>query len=161
MPLIRLIPGIFLALILSISACKPRLSPTEINLKEALIGEWRNVSLHVTHPTHKGSDSTHIIIVEKGKWVEKMQMAPIRTHYKKDGTYFSEYRTVADSLFFLSEGTWDVENDSLMMTIGPKKTRVMYKVELDGKEAKITSRLDFDADGQADDLYVGVQKKYE
>ncbi len=67
-------------------------------LDKRFFGEWRNESMRVECATYRGSDSTFVIDVPAGQWEAKMKMQPIRTTYKADGSYVSEYRTLSDSI---------------------------------------------------------------
>ena len=127
------------------------------SLAQAMLGEWRNVSLKVEQQTYKGSDSSSVFEVPKGKWEEILKIQPIRTTYTKDGNYRSEYWSLTDTLVRVSEGLWQVEGDSLVLIEGGVSSA--YKTEIEDGVAKFTGYLDWDQDGAADDLYIGVQKK--
>lgn len=144
-------------LVLLVAGCKTRKGA--FDLREALIGEWTNASMVVEMHSHLNSDSNKTIQVKDNEWKEKTGFAPIKTNLKKDGSFFSEYRTVTDSLFYLAEGTWEVKQDSLIMQFKPKMNYAKYKVEIHGNSGSFTGLLDWDQDGKQDDFYKGIQRK--
>ncbi|MDX1627608.1 MAG: hypothetical protein R3345_02860 [Fulvivirga sp.] len=116
--------------------------------KADLLGEWYNISLIIRMP-----DSTFHVPV--GRWEEIMQMKPIRTVFKDDGTYYSEYRTLEDSVFMTRTGTWDLRNDSIAWESAGDTTMFYYKVMPD--TITFVGFLDWDQDGQEDDHYASRQ----
>lgn len=125
-----------------------------------LFGEWRNESLHVEHQTYRGKDLNYVLDVPAGQWEEKMKIQPIRTNFRPDGNYTSEYRTLSDSLFLRREGTWTATGKRLTMRERfPDKKEYVNEYTIDGNRATFKSTLDFDGDGKSDDQYSGVQRK--
>jgi hypothetical protein len=154
----KIIFNLFL-MALSFVACSPQ-QTAQSNLREALIGEWRNVSIHVTINTANNSDSSAVFAADESNWEEKLRMKPIRTFYKEDGSYISEYRNLSDSLFHTASGTWSVRGDSLILNqTQPSAETYRSQVMIKDALAEFTIRLDWDQDGNEDDLYFGVQRK--
>ncbi|MDZ4678825.1 MAG: hypothetical protein SH848_18105 [Saprospiraceae bacterium] len=129
-------------------------------LDKRFIGEWRNESMRVEYATYRGSDSTFVMEVPAGKWEAKMKMQPIRTTYKADGSYVSEYRTLTDSISLRRKGTWTANGKRLILReTEPDSREYVNDYSISGKRARFSSTLDFDSDGKNDDLYQGVQRK--
>ncbi|WP_160143753.1 hypothetical protein [Chryseolinea soli] len=140
-----------------LSSCTSK--ETKSTLADDLVGEWRNVYLNVTMPTVGSSDSSMTTVCDSSNWEAMLHIKPIHTFFNKDGTYRSEYYTLNDSLFRKSAGTWHVSNDTLIMN---ESDGVTYKLRTTIKNnlAEFDGMLDFDADGKADDHYVGRQRKH-
>ncbi len=129
-------------------------------LDKRFFGEWRNESMRVECATYRGSDSTFVIDVPAGQWEAKMRMQPIRTTYKADGSYVSEYRTLSDSISLRRKGTWTANGKRLILReTEPDSREYVNEYSISGKRARFSSTLDFDSDGKTDDLYEGVQRK--
>lgn len=157
---------LLLSLLVAIAACestkkeeedtKAKVDETAESLREALIGgEWRNLSMQVT--IH-GDEKDSVISVPEGEWENILQIKPITTVFHDDGTYTSEYRTLEDSVFMTSQGTWMLTSDTLFMV--ERGTGNGYKTSITGDIARFEGYLDWDEDGEADDHYIGKQKKY-
>src|ERR1700759_397234 len=87
----------------------------KVDLAKDLIGEWRNVYLKITlHNKNKPSVTT--MEADSSNWEERLGIKPIRTHYLKDGTYYSEYLNLKDSIIRKTTGNWVIKSDSLFMT---------------------------------------------
>ena len=127
---------------------------THYSLKMDMLGEWRNVSMKVKVNTDQ-DDS--IIDVPAGKWEERLKIKPIRTTFKEDGTYTSEYRDMEDVVIMTRTGTWSVNGDTL--TMGEEGNTYSYATKISGSTAEFEGYIDWDEDGQADDLYWGKQQK--
>ncbi|HEX9653019.1 MAG TPA: hypothetical protein VGA99_04865 [bacterium] len=151
----------FVMLGLIFCSCSPA-QQNEETLRHAMIGEWRNVSIHVTTNSVNNSDSSAAFAADESNWEEKLRMKPIRTFYLEDGTYYSEYHNLSDSLFHKASGTWSVRSDTLILNqqqpdVETYKSKVVLKEDL----GEFTILLDWDRDGTEDDLYFGVQRKQQ
>jgi len=113
-----------------------------------MYGEWQNLSMIV-----RMQDST--LYVPEGKWEDLMGFKPIKTTFYEDGTYLSEYRTLTDSIFMSSNGTWKTHNDSLTMIEHGVENKYYYRVF--GDTVIFRSFLDWDQDGLKNDHYAGKQ----
>ena len=95
--------------------------------------------------------------VPVGKWEEILKIKPILTTYSEDGSYESEYINLDGTPMQTTRGMWEIDGDSLFLT--ESSVRTGYHMQwMDGK-AKFSGYLDWDSDGEADDLYTGVQIK--
>lgn len=127
--------------------------------KTDIIGTWENISLTVKMKTYQNRDTTSYLQVPEGKWEEVLKIKHIRTTYTEDGKYKSVYRDLDDKVVGESEGVWTIRNDSLALeTEGVEYT---YSVILDNGKARFVSLMDWDQDGEEDDLYDGWQRKVE
>lgn len=137
-----------------------QLSEDTGQLRNKLVGEWRNVSINVTINTVNNSDSSAVFAADESNWEQKLRMKPIRTFYKEDGAYISEYRDLNDSLFHKASGTWSVRGDSLILNqTQPNAKTYLSQVFIKDNLAEFTIRLDWDQDGKKDDMDFGVQRK--
>jgi len=132
------------------------------NLSQQLIGEWRNESLRIKINSFNNTDST---ITSESKnvaeWEKNLHIRPIRTFYKSDGTYYSEYRTLSDSIFRRPSGTWVIKGDSITMNeLQPEKAVFKLHVFIKNSIATFQGLIDFDGDGKMDDEYFGTQRKF-
>jgi len=130
-------------------------------LGSLMIGEWRSVSMKLNMNTFRNSDSLKVFEVNEENWENKMNIKPIRTIFRKDGTYNAEHWNLSDSLIYSPAGRWKIYGDTILMTdtfpsIGQAfRYKIVFKdslVEFYGKE-------DLDRDGFNDDDYFGVQKR--
>jgi len=125
--------------------------PTESdNRQTELVGEWRNLSMIVRMP-----DST--VNVPHGQWEAVLGIKPIRTTFSENGSFVSEYRTLEDSVFMTSAGTWSIEGDTLSMVERGNENKYFYSIT--GDTIIFRGFLDWDEDGQSDDHYTGMQLK--
>jgi len=148
-------------LFVAISSIALHASGQTNNLSQQLIGEWRNESLKIKINSFNNTDST---ITSESKnateWEKNLHIKPIRTFFKSDGTYYSEYRTLGDSLFRKPSGTWIIKGDSIIMNeLQPEKGVFKLHVSINNDIATFQGLIDFDGDGKMDDEYFGTQKK--
>lgn len=120
----------------------------EDTAQPGIVGEWRNLSLIVRMP-----DST--VNVPEGQWEAVLGIKPIRTTFNENGTFVSEYRTLEDSVFMTSNGSWEIEGDTLSMV--ERGTENKYFYSLDGDTVTFRGYLDWDQDGLPNDHYAGKQ----
>lgn len=128
---------------------------------EQFIGEWRNVSMEIT--TALNTASSEVKTYSEADWEAQLKMKPIRTYYKADGTYYSEYRDLRDKIFNRPSGTWHVSQDSVYLNQAePEKRNAGYLVTFNtDNSATFKAMLDWTQNGKKDDLYIGVQRKVE
>jgi hypothetical protein len=129
-------------------------------LSAQLVGEWRNVYVKIKVNSLK-TGKINTIEADSSNWETRLGIKPIRTHFKNDGTYYSEYRNLKDSIVRMPAGTWFIKGDSLtMLQLKPDKSTLKVKVSIINNHATFSGMIDFDGDGMANDDYYGVQKKY-
>lgn len=153
MPVIKsLCPILTFSLICLVTACK-----SEKKSAELLIGKWSNLDLKVLVNHASSEDSAYTFVVPPGEWEQILNIKPILTEFKSDGTYSSEYRSLQDSVIRETDGTWDMIADTLILIEEGTATRYHFKIE--GSEVIFKGWLDWDQDGKLDDLYSGRQVK--
>jgi len=139
---------------------KPTVKPTITTLKpEQLMGEWRNVSMTIT--TAYNTASSKVEKYEEENWEKDLKIKPIRTYYKPDGSYLSEYRSLDDVVFSTTSGTWEVKQDSVVLNqTKPEVRSAAYHIKFhDENTATFTAMLDWTNNGKKDDLYIGKQQR--
>lgn len=131
------------------------------DLKSQLPGEWRNVYVKIT-VHNKNKPAPAIMEADSSNWQARLGIQPIRTHFLKDGTYYSEYRNAKDSLVRRPSGTWSLQDDSLTMTqLTPDKSVIKLQLKIVNDHATFQGRIDFDGEGISNDEYYGIQKKFK
>ena len=149
---------LIVAAMLIVCSCSPEkkeeTETVESSSSSSLLGEWRNLTLKVTMKAEVDS----VLEVAEGQWEEVLKIQPIRTTFKEDGTYTSEYRSLEDQIMTTATGTWSVSGDEL--TMEERGVNTTYKFSIDGDIVTFSGQLDWDSDGEADDLYFGTQKRY-
>lgn len=125
--------------------------------KGLLIGTWRNTALTVKMNTFEKKDSTKWLVARKGQWEEVLQIKPIETTYFPDGSFESIYFGLDNKILGTEKGSWILKGDSLILS-SPQYSN-SYKLEVDKNEVRFVAWLDWDQDGQKDDLYDGWQVK--
>ena len=124
-----------------------------------LIGEWRNVYLKVI--IHHQNDPVDVLEADSSNWEAKLKIHPIRTHFNKDGSYYSEYLNLKDSIVRRPTGIWKAKDDSVIITqLTPDKAVYKFKLIINNDHATFNGNIDFNEDGNEDDVYFGIQKKY-
>jgi hypothetical protein len=130
------------------------------NLEKDLIGEWYNIYLRVTLNGGVRNDSEKVMECDSANWEIVLQMKPIHTFFRDDGSYRSEYHTLDDSIFQTTSGTWKFSNDTLVMDqLKPSPASYKLKTSIQKGVAEFEGFLDFDQDGKNDDHYFGIQRK--
>lgn len=124
-------------------------------LEEEITGVWINNSMIVQVNSFNNSDTSFIVDINEETWDMKMNIKPIVTIIREDGTYSSEFRTSFDSLIYRPEGTWMIDGDTLIMQDHQKVYK--YQIFVDGDRAEFKNLIDWDNDGKTDDFYSGVQ----
>ena len=126
-------------------------------LEQDIVGEWANISMKVWVKTYNNSDTSFIVDITEETWEMKMNIKPIVTIIREDGTYISEFRNSFDSLIYRPEGTWMIDGDTLIME--DHQAVYTYQIFIDGDLAEFKNLIDWDKDGKVDDEYFGVQRK--
>jgi hypothetical protein len=131
-----------------------RSQTTKGPLAKALIGEWRNIYVRI-------NIKDKLMEADSANWEERLHIKPIRTHFQADGTYYSEYRNLQDSIVRRPTGTWALHGDSLTMSqLEPETMQMTLRLKIEGNVATFTGLIDFDGDGKSEELYLGRQRKY-
>lgn len=147
-------------LLLSIFSCGQKSEPniTEENpLREKLLGTWQIKSMVIQMNSFRGTDSTAYFVVNQDAWEETMYIKPIITNLTKDGTYRSRYYDLSGKLIREAAGNWSVEKDSMIFI--ENNLRTAYHATVNDTAARFRAVIDWDRDGETDDLYEGIQLK--
>lgn len=158
------IQTILFSLLVFLVACQPNSDKQDAasakrSVKEAMPGVWETISIRVEINSAFGNpDSTTVFEVEEELWEQKLGVKPIRTYYELDHKYRSEYRAAGnDTLVNMNKGLWNVVGDTLML-IEPTVSYTYHVKLLENGTGEFRSLLDWDSDGEADDLYIGLQR---
>ncbi|SMD36311.1 hypothetical protein SAMN04488029_2825 [Reichenbachiella faecimaris] len=133
-------------------------SSADIN-KELLIGTWKNTALKVKMNTFQNQEATKWLTAQRGQWEAVLQIKPIETTYFSDGRFQSTYTGLDNKRLGTEEGYWKLNGDSLILSSDNYNNS--YKLEWTGNELRFVAWLDWDQDGNKDDLYDGWQVKVE
>ena len=139
-----------LAICLSILSCQSDPGVT----KEQFIGTWENLNISTTL---RIGDKDSLFVVNNGEWESKLGIKPIIAEFKEDGSFTSKYYSPEGNLVNEAGGRWGIRNDSLVLDYDG--FNFVYKVTFAADSARFQSLLDFDQDGEQDDLYDSWQRK--
>ncbi len=130
-------------------------------LEKQLIGEWCNVSMKLTMNSFKNRDTVKTFEVAEGTWEKKMNIRPIITTFRSDGTYNSAHSNLKDSVFYNPAGRWAILGDTLIMrdTFPEPGLSYRYKITFNKDVVEFEGIEDCDRDGKADDNYYGKQRR--
>jgi len=134
-------------------------TPSRDDLAHALVGEWYNRYLRVDLNGPSGARQT--MEADSTNWEQRLHIKPIHTFFLADGSYYSEYRNLQDSLVRKSTGSWTIDkSDTLvMMEKTPETNTMRLKLTIQGRQATFSGLIDFDGEGKANDVYYGIQQK--
>jgi len=124
---------------------------------DELTGSWSNIDLHVNINQANPTDSSYSFVVPEESWEQILNIKPIVTEFRNDGTYHSQYHNLKDSLVRETRGEWQIDGDTLELSEDGQITR--YYLEISGNQVTFRGWLDWDQDGETDDLYIGRQRK--
>ncbi|MEL6674706.1 MAG: serine hydrolase [Bacteroidota bacterium] len=131
--------------------------PPPADPAKAMRGMWQTQSLHVK--VNEGQeDETEVKAAGQADFLKVLQLKSSSGEYRRDGT-FSDYYVMANDSLVTVNGTWDYRHDSLIVH-NEDQPASAYKVDWMGTDkATFTAYIDWDSDGQKDDLFSGVSKK--
>ncbi len=125
--------------------------------EDLLTGDWINTYVKIEINSVNNTQQDSVLEAHPDNWESVLKMKPIRTTFRSDGSYQAEYRDVLDSLVYSPEGEWKIKGDSLIMETPSGVFKYEYDIQEDMVEFK--GKIDWDKDGQIDDLYFGKQKR--
>lgn len=153
-----LLTGVCFALMLCFAFKNRQQNP----LYKQLIGEWRNVYVKITMPPSKTGGVSVIMEADSSNWEARLKIKPIRTHFKADGSYYSEYPNLKDSIVRKVAGTWALKADTLVMTqLTPTKSETRLHIAIANNVATFSGMIDFTGSGKTNDSYLGKQRKFK
>ncbi|MEO6521291.1 MAG: hypothetical protein ABIN91_06435 [Mucilaginibacter sp.] len=74
-------------------------------LYQQFIGEWRNIYIKISMPPATTAGTPRIMEADSTNWEARLKIHPIRTHFNADGSYYSEYINLKDSITRRPTGT--------------------------------------------------------
>lgn len=116
------------------------------------MGTWSNLSMKITY-----LDMDSVYEVPKGQWEEMLNIQPIKTTYRSDSTFQSEYFKLDGAPLFTSTGEWYLRDDSLYLVSQGVVTA--YKFTIENNVGRFVGILDWNEDGKRSELYDGRQQK--
>lgn len=152
---------ILLLLLVLLAACqsdgeKQTDTAEKADLTNVLPGTWEAVSLRVDINTFAGQDTSFLFEVKEEEWQRRLGVKPVRTIYTPDKKFRQEFYDPSGQLSTTTRGVWNVFGDTLMM-IAPDAT-YQYVVQVADGRSEYRALMDWDDDGEADDVYLGVQR---
>lgn len=146
---------VLIVFVIHISACKSR-PDNNTNLAEAgltaasFIGPWVAQYVDIGLNGERKSPEIHF----DSKDIASTQgRKPAMTIFVADGSYREEIYSSTDSLIQSKSGFWHLFEDSLYMRLeGNNTKKIAFHASLAGKGLLLISKIDWDADGEADDL---------
>jgi hypothetical protein len=152
---------LFISFLLMNSACQRKMiSTSEENLRKELIGEWRNLGIHIDVKTANNTDKNTVWESNESNWEERQKIKPIHTFFKPDNTFYSEYYNLKDSLFYRPSGKWTLKGSELIFYYQqPKADTLVFSLDIQEGVATFNGLVDWDSDGKKDDHYIGTQRK--
>lgn len=123
-------------------------------LEEAVVGSWKNNTIDVDMHTYNNMDTSFHIAVNESSWKIMMDMNPIYTTIKEDGTFFTEYRDTLNNVFHTNKGIWYIDGDSLFLE-DENGYKFPYKIFVKDNDMEMETYVDYDGDGEKDDYYKG------
>lgn len=146
-------------------ACQPNSKPVNVpakaaltDLKEQLPGAWESVSFKVTIHSANNADSTVVFEVAEENWQQQLGSRPILTSFYADNKYKRLFRNTGAIASDTLRGMWNVFGDTLMLIEPTTSYQYQVSVQANGL-AEFRSLMDWDGDGQADDEFVGIERK--
>jgi len=141
-------------------SCQTQRKKTVEDMVHPLVGEWRNVDLTV-EMDKKNGDVSRIFKVDVSTWEDSLQIRPIRTYFRPNGTFNSEHFNLNDSLVLNPSGTWSTSDNMMtMITTKPFSDTTACEYTIDGEMVTFGCWVDWDQDGNKDDWYLGTQKRF-
>ncbi len=129
----------------------------EVDLKTALQGTWQTFQINVAVNTADGRDTFRTESLTEEVWEEVFNMEPPVYYFQADKKNRLEQRNTAGELVNQSSGMWNTFGDTLVL-IEPEAT-YQYEVKLGNGRAAFRAFMDWDADGEEDDEYQGLQRQ--
>lgn len=123
------------------------------DLKSALIGRWDTNYVLVAMKSVNNSKMDGTMEVQPHKQTQEPCQTKVQSVFLENGTYLSEYRDENKKLIIKSAGKWSAEGNTLILNQEFPKTKTLrYEATIGNNVAEFRSTIDFDHDGEADDL---------
>lgn len=151
---------LIIGLLIALFACKRDPVPeaslnaaSQEDLKTAIIGRWDTSYVLVSMKSINNSnvDGTMEVQTQKNKAI--INKTKVQSVFREDGTYLSEYRDENKKLVIKSAGKWSTQGKTLILNQEfPKQKTLRYETTIEKNFAEFRSQVDFDKDGETDDL---------
>ena len=162
---------IFLMLIIS-TACSTGQNKTAENVNSSdnesvnfgdaqengIIGKWINSTIDVDLETYNNSDTSFHVAINEDNWEIKMNIKPVETFLREDGTFQNNYLDTLGNIFHSNSGIWYLDGDSLFLE-DENDEIYSFRVIVKGDVMEMHTVVDYDDDGKKDDQYFGTYKK--
>lgn len=148
---------IVLGLLIFVISCKSEIQPTKSSASPIqasnLQGIWENVEIKV----EVKNDSSYLFIVEEDDWQNILQIRPTQSYFYPDQTYRQVFIGLDNSILDTKKGSWLLNQDTLTITL-PEDT-LKYSVRLQKGMLLMRGQVDWNSDGQKNDIYFGKQRQ--
>ncbi len=148
---------IVLGLLIFVISCKSEIQPTKSSASPIqasnLQGIWENVEIKV----EVKNDSSYLFIVEEDDWQNILQIRPTQSYFYPDQTYRQVFIGLDNSILDTKKGSWFLNQDTLTITL-PEDT-LKYSVRLQKGMLLMRGQVDWNSDGQKNDIYFGKQRQ--
>ena len=131
----------------------------EVIINSFMVGKWQTKSISIKFPTHKSSDSTHVM---REVFTQTSDKLP-QSEYFNNGTFNAWFLDINDEKLEMTSGKWSIQNDTLftMYTYLGKEISPQYTVKESKGTLKLSSIYDWDEDGVKDDVLYMISKKID
>ena len=130
------------------------------DLKNSLVGTWLSDEIIVGIDTINNSGNSVLLEINKEEYQEKLKLRPIQTVFHANKTYVSAYCTTEGKIIRVTAGKWTIEKNKLNIhQLFPSDQQLNYRIDLSAGYAQLRSQLDFDGDGNSDDMFYCQMKK--
>ena len=126
-----------------------------------LVGAWRTVSMEVYLDADEPGGGPRAISVSEDMWEETFGIQPAMTRFSDDGYYATVYLDSEGDVLRRMAGHWVADDDRVtLVQVEPEPDRQTYRFTMQGSlQARFQTRLDWNSDGNSNDLYIGVQRR--
>ncbi len=146
-----------LGLLIFVISCKSEDQPVKNSASSVpesnLQGIWENVEIKV----EVKDDSSYLFIVEEDDWQNILQIRPTQSYFYPDQTYRQVFIGLDNSILDTKKGTWLLNQDTL--TIALPEDTLQYSVRLQKGMLLMRGQVDWNSDGQKNDIYFGKQRQ--
>lgn len=121
--------------------------------ESSLQGIWENVEIKI----EVKDDSSYLFIVEEDDWQNILQIRPTQSYFYPDQTFRQVFIGLDNSILDTKKGTWLLNQDTLTISL-PEDT-LQYSVRLQKGMLLMRGQVDWNSDGQKNDIYFGKQRQ--
>lgn len=127
------------------------------DLQSTLQGTWQTVQINVAVNSADGLDSFRSEQLSEGLWEREFNMQPPVYYFQPDQKFRRLHRTTAGEVASESRGIWNTFGDTLMLI--EEEATYQYIVKYGNGRATFRTVLDWDDDGEADDVFQSLQRQ--